>query len=124
MRRFVNKAQPGDRVPALPQSNNRFSNHIHMRAGVNPTRNRQPHQLQLRCVILPGCRIPASRTELDHTRAHEHGGRTEPWNLGALCTYHHRAKHEAGWHLRQIEPGVFAWFSPLGRTYLIPPGER
>jgi hypothetical protein len=71
----------------------------------------------------PGCRIPAHRTELDHTVAYADGGPTHTTNLGAMCTYHHRAKHEAGWRLRQITPGVFEWRNPLGHRYLVPPDE-
>jgi Domain of unknown function (DUF222)/HNH endonuclease len=69
----------------------------------------------------PLCRMPASQCELDHTIAYADGGPTTTGNLGALCTYHHRAKHEAGWQLRQIAPGVFEWRSPLGHRYLVPP---
>ncbi len=71
----------------------------------------------------PGCRRSASRADLDHTRAFEEGGLTEPGNLGALCRYHHRAKHEGRWTLRQVRPGIFVWRSPLGRYYTIRPEE-
>jgi hypothetical protein len=71
----------------------------------------------------PGCRQPASRTELDHTTAYTDGGPTITANLGSLCTYHHRAKHEAGWRLTQPSPGVFVWLSPLGHRYVVKPDE-
>lgn len=75
----------------------------------------------------PGCRRPASSCDVDHTVAVADGGTTHPANLGMLCRFHHRAKHEGGWRVRQREPGVFHWTSPLGRRYTVrpdpPPGS-
>jgi len=48
------------------------------------------HQ-QSRCVF-PGCGMPATRTDIDHTVAHIAGGRTALDNLGLLCRRHHVAK--------------------------------
>nr|WP_232425407.1 HNH endonuclease signature motif containing protein [Pseudofrankia inefficax] len=73
------------------------------------------HQ-QTRCVF-PGCGMPATHTDLDHTTAHSHGGRTALDNLGLLCRRHHTAKHRGGWKLHQPRPGVFTWTAPTGRTY-------
>ncbi|ADP81083.1 HNH endonuclease [Pseudofrankia inefficax] len=76
------------------------------------------HQ-QTRCVF-PGCGMPATHADLDHTVAHTHGGRTALDNLGLLCRRHHRAKHRRdGWRLDQLQPGVFTWTSPTGRTYRV-----
>jgi hypothetical protein len=69
----------------------------------------------------PGCRRIGIYTDIDHTIAVEHGGRTVPGNLGLLCRYHHRAKHKGWWLLIQIRPGVFVWRSPLGRRYTVHP---
>ncbi|GIH03175.1 hypothetical protein Rhe02_12420 [Rhizocola hellebori] len=69
----------------------------------------------------PGCRRPALQTDLDHTIAHRDGGRTEPGNLGPLCRFHHRAKHQGRWRLWQISPGIFVWRSPLGKLYIVGP---
>jgi hypothetical protein len=69
----------------------------------------------------PGCRRPGIYTDIDHTIAVEDGGLTVPGNLGLLCRYHHRAKHEGLWRLTQIRPGVFLWQSPLGRRYIVYP---
>jgi len=72
-----------------------------------------------RC-LFPGCGMPATCADIDHTHAHTAGGRTALDNLGVLCRHHHRAKHTdgAGWKLEQPTPGVFRWTSPAGRTYL------
>jgi hypothetical protein len=69
----------------------------------------------------PGCRRSAMRADLDHTIAFQLGGRTTAGNLGPLCRFHHRAKHEGGWRLFQIRPGIFIWLSPLGKLYLVTP---
>jgi hypothetical protein len=74
-----------------------------------------------RCVF-PGCRMPATRCDIDHLHPHSQGGATEEINLGPICRYHHRGKQPTGpWRCRQIMPGVYAWISPLHRTYLVTP---
>jgi 5-methylcytosine-specific restriction endonuclease McrA len=72
------------------------------------------HQ-QTRC-IFPGCGMPATQTDIDHTIPHTQGGRTALDNLGTLCRHHHRAKHN-GWTLHQPQPGIFHWTSPTHHTY-------
>src|SRR5688572_19027862 len=69
----------------------------------------------------PGCRRPGIYADIDHTIAVQDGGLTVPENLGLLCRYHHRAKHEGWWLLVQVRPGVFVWRSPLGRRYTVYP---
>lgn len=87
------------------------------------TRRRPTHTLTDRVTArdrtcrAPGCRAPASRIDLDHTVDHAHGGATTDRNLGALCRHHHRAKHRGGYQLRQPQPGVFHWTTPLGHHY-------
>jgi 5-methylcytosine-specific restriction endonuclease McrA len=49
------------------------------------------HQ-QARC-LFPGCGMPATRTDIDHTVAYTDGGCTALDNLGLLCRHHHLAKH-------------------------------
>ncbi|MFC4244693.1 DUF222 domain-containing protein [Gryllotalpicola reticulitermitis] len=65
----------------------------------------------------PGCFLPVSVTELDHTRAAAGGGPTALWNLACLCRNHHHLKHEAGWGLKQYLGGILEWRSPSGRFY-------
>lgn len=78
-----------------------------------------------RCMA-PGCGVPASRCEIDHTVAWEHGGTTSLQNLAPLCKGHHRVKHHGGWELRQVPDsgGVVEWVSPAGRRYLVEPKRR
>lgn len=78
-----------------------------------------------RCMA-PGCAIPASRCEIDHTVAWFDGGETAAENLAPLCTGHHKVKHHGGWTVRQIphSGGVMEWTSPYGRRYLVEPERR
>jgi hypothetical protein len=78
-----------------------------------------------RCMA-PGCGIPASRCEIDHTLAWEHGGSTSLENLAPLCKGHHTVKHHGGWMLSQTADGTGAvvWTSPAGRTYVVRPERR
>lgn len=78
-----------------------------------------------RC-IAPGCGVPASRCEVDHTVAWEHGGETGLENLAPICRGHHKVKHHGGWRLRQLPGtgGAVEWTSPAGRTYVVEPERR
>jgi hypothetical protein len=60
--------------------------------------------------------MPATECDIDHHEAREHGGPTQPWNLGPLCRHDHVGKHR-GWKLEQIAPGIYQWTSPFGHTY-------
>ena len=65
----------------------------------------------------PGCRVPAHRTDADHSVEHAEGGPTIDTNLGAACRHDHRLRHEGGWVLAQTTPGQFTWTSRLGHSY-------
>lgn len=66
----------------------------------------------------PGCRVPASRCDLDHTVPAARGGPTATGNLAHLCRGHHTLKHHSGWHVAQESDGVLRWTSPAGRKHL------
>lgn len=76
-----------------------------------------------RCMA-PGCGMPASRCQIDHSIAWEHGGSTALSNLGPLCQGHHTVKHRGGWAIRQLDGGAIEWTSPLGRRYVVQPERR
>ncbi len=67
--------------------------------------------------VFPGCRMPAADCDLDHRRDWANGGLTMIGNLGPLCKYDHRIKHEAGWSYRILPDGRVEWTSKLGHTY-------
>ena len=81
------------------------------------------HLVQIRnaCCTAPGCRMAASVCDDDHTAPFDQGGRTCECNVGPLCRHHHRVKQAGGWRLTQPEPGVFAWDTPSGRSYITGP---
>ena len=74
-------------------------------------------QVRDRTCSHPGCRRPARRCDLDHTRDHARGGLTVRANLGPGCNRHHPLKHGRGWRLAQPTPGLFEWTSPLRQVY-------
>lgn len=80
-------------------------------------RLRQYTQARDRTCAGPGCRRPATKSDLDHTVSRGGGGRTVSGNLEPLCDLHHAMKTFGGWTLTQPEPGMFRWRSPLGRIY-------
>ncbi|WP_344097314.1 HNH endonuclease signature motif containing protein [Microbacterium deminutum] len=76
--------------------------------------------------MAPGCNIPASRCEIDHTVAWDHGGTTALSNLHPLCKGHHTVKHHGRWSVEQVPDasGTLQWTSPTGRRYRVQPERR
>ncbi len=68
----------------------------------------------------PGCRQPAHRCDLDHSRRYPEGPTCRD-NLCVLCRSHHRLKHETEWRVEQRPNGVFVWTSPSGHRYIVEP---
>ena len=68
----------------------------------------------------PGCRQPASRSDIDHAQSWETGGETKPENLGLLCRRHHRLKTHGRWALVSNTDGSCEWTSPAGKKYFVP----
>ena len=68
----------------------------------------------------PGCRQPASRSDIDHAQSWETGGETKPENLGLLCRRHHRLKTHGRWALVSNADGSCEWTSPAGKKYFVP----
>ncbi len=68
----------------------------------------------------PGCRQPATRTDIDHAHSWESGGETNIENLGLLCRRHHRLKTHGRWGLLSNLDGSCEWTSPVGKKYFVP----
>jgi len=68
----------------------------------------------------PGCRQPATRSDIDHAQSWESGGETKPENLGLLCRRHHRLKTHGRWALVSNPDGSCEWTSPVGKKYFVP----
>ena len=66
--------------------------------------------------VFPGCRMPASDCDLDHTTTWAENGSTDPDNLATLCRPHHLLRHN-GWIYTTLANSANEWTSPLGHTY-------
>ncbi len=75
----------------------------------------------------PGCDVPATKCDLDHTIPYPMGP-TCGSNLKCLCRFHHLLKTfwsgPRGWRDRQLPDGTVIWTSPGGQTYTTQPGSR
>lgn len=75
----------------------------------------------------PNCQSLATSptAEIDHANPFnhhnpEHGGTTEPANLGILCKRHHQLKTAGVWTITESKPdGSCQWQSPTGRRYTV-----
>ncbi|GAA5145500.1 hypothetical protein GCM10023340_14940 [Nocardioides marinquilinus] len=73
--------------------------------------------LRDRHCVFPRC--TRRRVDLDHIHPYEAGGPTSTSNLAPLCRRHHRAKTHSRWRYRMLEPGLYEWTSPTGRTFTV-----
>jgi len=75
----------------------------------------------------PGCRVPATNCDLDHTIPWPCGP-TAASNLKCLCRRHHLLKTfwggQKGWRDEQFDDGTVVWTAPDGRTHVTTPGSR
>ncbi|MEU0496783.1 DUF222 domain-containing protein [Mycobacterium sp. NPDC006124] len=75
----------------------------------------------------PGCRMPATQTDIDHTIPWPHGPTTAS-NLKCLCRRHHLLKTfwggENGWREGQLDDGTIIWTAPDGQEFITTPGSR
>ena len=67
--------------------------------------------------IFPGCRVPASDCDLDHTTPWAEGGPTTIDNLVPLCRHDHQVRHRSGWTHQPLPNGDHQWTSRVGHTY-------
>jgi hypothetical protein len=65
----------------------------------------------------PGCRMPATRSDVDHDVAYADGGDTTDGNLGPLCRRDQVIKHRAGWAKASLVDGGTKLTSRLGFTH-------
>ena len=80
----------------------------------------------------PGCPVPASRADLDHTEEFDPPpagapprplGTTSADNLGPGCRHHHRLKTSGAFGVRQRTAGEFDWRTPSGHVFRVRPGS-
>ncbi len=88
-----------------------------------PARLRQHVQARDGTCRFPGCRVAATRCQLDHVDPWPLG-RTAPDNLICLCTHHHRLKTHTRWQPNLHPDGTVTWTDPFGQTYLTHPVDH
>ncbi|UGT89599.1 HNH endonuclease [Mycobacterium ostraviense] len=71
----------------------------------------------------PGCDVPATRCDIDHTIPYAAGGPTHAANLKCYCRTHHLVKTFWGWHEQQLADGTLILHSPSGTTHVTTPGS-
>lgn len=71
----------------------------------------------------PGCDVPATDCDIDHTIPYADGGRTHASNLKCYCRTHHLVKTFWGWRDSQLPDGTVILASPSGHTYISTPGS-
>ncbi len=71
--------------------------------------------------VFPGCRMPASASDLDHNHTWAEYHTTVTEDLAPLCRHDHITRHERGWTVKRSRPGVYVWVSPLGHSYTVGP---
>jgi hypothetical protein len=88
------------------------------------TTRRRPNAGQSRHVELrdltcffPGCRMPATECDIDHTKPWVETGQTNVTDLSPGCRHHHVGRHRFGWTYQRIAGGDYLWISRLGHRY-------
>ena len=71
----------------------------------------------------PGCDVPATACELDHTTPYAKGGKTHAANIKCYCKAHHLLKTFWGWTEKQLADGTLILTSPAGTTHVTTPGS-
>lgn len=66
--------------------------------------------------IFPGCRMPSTQCDIDHTIRWADGGETTVPNLKPLCRHDHVIKDKHNWSYRRSGDGSYRWVTALGRT--------
>jgi hypothetical protein len=83
----------------------------------------QRRQVEARDVtcIFPGCRVPATKSDLDHRIPYADGGHTETCCLAPICRHDHCLRHAAGWTYERLASGQVRWRTRLGHSYTTAP---
>jgi hypothetical protein len=94
------------------------------RSILSGTTRRRPDTAQTREIeardrtcTFPGCRMPATDSDLDHTTPYAEGGPTTPDNLAPLCRHDHRIRHQQGWTYQPLPDNDYQWTTKLNHTY-------
>ena len=67
--------------------------------------------------VHPGCRMPSTDCDIDHTVPYSERPVTCTGDLAPLCRHHHRIRHAFGWSYRRLGGGDYLFRSPLGHLH-------
>ncbi|MCL1588468.1 MAG: HNH endonuclease [Actinomycetia bacterium] len=104
---------------------NEFGEPVHIgTTSRRPTESqRRRTQTRNRTCVFPGCRMPSTICDIDHTKAVQDGGDTCDCNLAPLCRHDHCLKHAQGWAYERLPDGRHQWRTPFGHTYTTIPNR-
>jgi hypothetical protein len=93
-----------------------LAEHIHVNSYQASARLKLQTFLRDLVCAFPFCFRPAEACDCEHRVPHEDDGPTCSCNQAPACRGHHRTKTTGGWTYVTVEPGVYLWRSPLGRS--------
>ncbi len=83
-----------------------------------PTASQRRHaESRDQTCVHPGCRMPATDSDIDHRIPWADSHRTRTRDLAPLCRYHHVIRHRAGWTYENLPHGGYLFTSATGHTY-------
>ncbi|HEY5890302.1 MAG TPA: DUF222 domain-containing protein [Acidimicrobiia bacterium] len=93
---------------------------VHMGATRKRAHNtHQKRQIELRDLVCatPGCRMPATDCDIDHSKTWADTGRTTIEDSAPGCRHDHVCRHKFDWTYQRLPDGDYLWTSRLGRHY-------
>ncbi len=87
------------------------------RARRHNTEQRRQIELRDRVCVFPGCRMPATDCDIDHTKTWADTRRTNTHDSAPVCRHDHTGRHSFGWTYQRIDGGDYLWTSRLGHSY-------
>ncbi|MEZ5174606.1 MAG: DUF222 domain-containing protein [Acidimicrobiia bacterium] len=70
--------------------------------------------------VFPGCRVPATISDVDHIVEFAQYGPTEIDNSAPLCRFHNVVK-QSGWSYQPLDDGRIRWVTPSGHPVMTDP---
>ncbi|MPZ53832.1 MAG: DUF222 domain-containing protein [Acidimicrobiia bacterium] len=67
--------------------------------------------------VFPGCRMPATQSDIDHSKTWAETNTTNPDDLAPACRHDHVGRHQHDWTYQKLHDGDHLWTSPLGNKY-------
>jgi hypothetical protein len=82
---------------------------------------RRTVELRDRTCVFPGCRMPARRSDLDHTTPYSEQATTDVESLAACCRHDHVIRPRVKWSYTRNPDRSYTWTAPSGIQYTRPP---